>query len=189
MKIIKSIGKFIYVLLFFCMVGGCGKEIEVDDCLLTKWPQPKQVELKLAVHMVEQQPLLPGGTANSESPTEWEEMVVNGTIEKIDCYYDQTIGPVSLGNSYLVRGIDLPAPLGIRGVQAYWIGHIVFVYEFGNDADHLNINLTVKITMKDKQAYQCNVSKDIFYHQIFEVPGEMYSYVLLDIYSDNWMKI
>jgi hypothetical protein len=113
-------------------------------------------------------------------------MQVNGTIEKIECN-DSTSGPVNLGNSYITKSIDYPAPIDVP--KSYWIGHVVYVYEFDNDEDYLNLNLTVKITMMDGQSYTCNFSDKIDSQQIVLVPGEMYYYVLLDIYSDLWVKV
>jgi hypothetical protein len=113
-------------------------------------------------------------------------MQVSGTIEKTECS-DSTSGPVNLGNTYLTKGIDSPAPIDVP--KSYWIGHVVYVYEFDNDEDYLNLNLTVKITMGDGQSYTCNVSDKIYGEQIELVPGEMYYYVLLDIYSNLWVKV
>ena len=189
MQFVKFTGKFICVIALFCIIGGCTKEIETDPCLSTKWPQPKLVELKLAVHMVDPQPLLPEGTPNSDIPADFEKMIVNGTIEKVECSSDKGNDPVSLGNTYIEKGVDLPVYLGTSGLPAYWIGHVVYVYEFDNDEDHLNINLMVKITMQDNQSYQCVLSQDIYYAQIIQMPMEMYHYVVIDIYSDNWIKI
>lgn len=186
MRIINFAGKIIFVVALFLIVGGCEKEIEEDSCLKTKWPQAKEYEIKLAVHVSQSNPDLPGGTPGSQSPVDFEKMHVTGTIEKIDCYEEKSDFH-NLGNTYLTRGVDLPAPIDVP--KAWWIGYVVYVYEFGNDNDHLNINLTVKITMKDNQSYMCNVSEDIYYQQIVKVPMENYYYILMEIYSDQWVKV
>ena len=185
MRIINLPVNVILTFTLFLMIGSCIKK-EEDACLKSEWLQVKELEIKLAVHVMPTNPNLPGGTPGSLSPIDFEKMTVNGTIEKIECN-EQTTGPVSLGNTYLNRGVDFPAPIDVP--KAWWIGHVVYVYEFGNDNDHLNINLTIKITMQDNQSYMCNVSEGFFYPQIVQVQGEMYYYILLDIYSDYWIKV
>jgi hypothetical protein len=176
----------IYVIAIFFILGGCVKEPPEDICLKTKWSQPKEFEIKLAVHVSQTNPNLSGGAPGSQNPVDFEKMLTDGTIEKVDCS-DQKTDFYNLGSSYINRGVDLPAPIDVT--DSWWIGHVVYVYELGNDKDHLSINLTVKITMKDNQSYVCNVAEDIYYPQIIMVPGEMYYYILLDIYSDNWVKV
>ena len=176
----------IFLLIFLFNVGGCTEEPVEDACLKSKWPQVKQYEIKLAVNVLETNPSLPGGTNGSQYPSDFDKMTVGGTIEKVDCY-DQKSGLNNLGNSYIDKSKDLPAPIDVP--DAWWIGYIVYVYEFSNDEDLLDVNLTVKITMKDNQSYSCNILKKIYYPQIVKVPGEMYYYILLDIYSENWIKV
>lgn len=154
--------------------------------MLTKWPQPKEYEIKLAVQVSSSNPLLSGGQTGSQKPEEFEEMVVNGTIRKIECD-DSSSGLVNLGNSFITKGVDYPAP--VNEPAAYWIGHVVYVYEFDNDKDHLDIDLTVKITMKDGKSYSCSVPCVIDHTKIVKVPGELYYYILLDINSDTWIKV
>jgi hypothetical protein len=186
MKVINFNVKVLYLLAFFLIIWGCDGKIEEDPCLKTKWPKTKEFELKLAVHVMPANPNLPGGAPGSQNPVDFEKMVVSGTMEKIDCS-EQNDSICNLGNSYITKGVDLPAPVNIP--KAYWIGHVVYVYEFGNDKDHFKVNITVKITMQDNQSYMCNVSEEIYYPQVTQVPGEMYYYILLDIYSDNWIKV
>ena len=185
MKILKFTGKVILFTILLT-IGSCEPAPEVDPCLKTKWPQTKEFEIKLAVHVLPTNPLLPGGAVGSQNPVDFEKMLVYGTIEKVDCS-EKKSDPYNLGNSYITKGVDLPAP--IDEPKAYWIGHVVYVYELGNDKDHLNIKLTVQITMMDNQSYMCTVSEEIFSPQIVMVPGEMYYYVLLDIYSNSWVKV
>jgi hypothetical protein len=186
MKILHTYLKIIFFLALLLLPASCGEKIEQDPCQLTQWNLPKEYEIKLAVCVTDSNPLLTGGAPGSQKPADFEKMQVNGSIEKIECN-DSTSGPVSLGNSYITKGVDYPAPVDVP--KSYWIGHVVYVYEFDNDGDLLNLNLAVKITMNDGQSYTCNVSKEIFYEQIEQVPGEMYYYVLLDIYSDLWVKV
>ena len=87
----------------------------------------------------------------------------------------------------ITKGSAVPAQIDVP--QSYWIGYIVYVYQLENDEDHLNIDLTVKITMPDEQSYMCTVSEEIFSPRIKMAPGGMFYYVLLDIYSDNWIKV
>jgi hypothetical protein len=185
MRITSFIVK-IFFLSIFITLGGCEPDAEEDTCLKTKWMLVKEYEIKLAVHVTDANPLLSGGSLGSQKPADFEKMQVSGTIEKIECS-DSTSGPVNLGNSYITKGIDYPAPIDVP--KAYWIGHVVYVYVFDNDEDYLTLNMTVKITMKDDQSYTCNVSKKIYYEQIEIVPGAMYYYILLDIYSDLWVKV
>jgi hypothetical protein len=186
MRIINFALKSIILLTFVIIVGGCAGKIEEDPCLKTKWAQAKEFEIKLAVHVLPSNPPLPGEIQGSKSPVDFEKMVVNGTIEKVDCSENKS-GPSNLGNSYITKASDMPAPINVY--EAYWIGYVVFVYTFQNDKDHLKINLTVKITMNDNQSYICNISEEAFTSNIVIVPGELYYYILLDIYSDNWVKV
>jgi hypothetical protein len=176
----------IYALAVFFIVGGCTKEPTADPCLQTKWPQPKEFEIKLAVHVLPANPNLPGGTTGSQNPVDFDKMMVTGTIEKVDCS-EQKSNLNNLGSSYVSRINDLPAAIDIPG--SWWIGYVVYVYELGNDEDHLNVNLTVMITMKDNRSYSCNIFQEIYNPQIVKVPGEMYYYILMDIYSENWIKV
>jgi hypothetical protein len=190
MRITNIIEKILFLVIFL-IPGGCKPEPDLDLCLKTKWPLPKEYEIKLAVKVSASNPTLPGGTTGSQNPADFEKLLVNGTIEKVECS-GETTGPVNLGNTYLIKGVDLPAPIDVP--KAYWIGHVVYVYEFGNDNDNIDINLTVKITMKDGQSYTCTLSEEAYYQQIIQVPTnedptEMYYYILLDIYSDQWVKV
>ena len=171
--------------IFLMLISGCAKP-EEDHCLKTIWKYPKIFEIKLAVHVKETNPNLPGGTPGSLSPRDFQKMLVNGTIEKVECD-ETTTEPVNLGNSFVTKGIDWPAPIDVP--DSYWIGHVVYVFEFDNDLDHINLILTIKITMKDNQSYMCNISKTIYYPQIIKMPDEMYYYILLDIQSNNWVKV
>jgi hypothetical protein len=178
--------KIIFFLALFLLPASCGEKIEQDPCQLTQWNLPKEYEVKLAVHISSTNPNLPGGSAGSVKPEDFQAMVVSGTIEKFECS-DSASGPVNLGNSYVDKDIDYPAPVDVSG--SYWIGHVVYVYEFDNDVDYLNLNLSVKITMLDGQSYTCSFSQQVYSEDIELVPGEMYYYVLLDIFSDSWVKV
>jgi hypothetical protein len=186
MRIINLAKKVIFLIAIVIIVSCCVKHTEEDPCLRTKWHQAKELEIKLAVHMMPSNPLLPGGTSGSQSPVDFEKMMVYGTIQKVDCSEQQS-GLNDLGDSYINKDADVPAPIDIQG--AYWIGYVVYVYELVNDKDHLHINLTVKITMKDNQSYRCNISEEFIYSQIIQAPRGMYYYILLDIYSDTWVKV
>ena len=190
MRITNIIEKILFLAIFITL-GGCKPEPDLDLCLKTKWPLPKAYEIKLAVKISASNPTLPGGTTGSQNPADFEKLLVNGTIEKVECSGEST-EPVNLGNTYLTQGVDYPAPIDVP--KAYWIGHVVYVYEFGNDNDNIDINLTVKITMKDGQSYTCTLSEEAYSQQIIQVPTnedptEMYYYILLDIYSDQWVKV
>ena len=186
MRIINFAWKIIYLLTIYILAGGCSGRIEEDPCLQTKWAQAEEFEIKLAVHVLPSNPPLPGEIPGSQNPADFEKMVVNGTTEKVDCSENKS-GPSNLGNSFITKDSDMPAPINVY--EAYWIGYVVFVYVFENDKDHLNINLTVKITMNDNKSYVCNLTDEIYMSRILKVPGEMYYYVLLDIYSDSWVKV
>ncbi len=185
MKVIRFPFILYCITFFFLLNVSCKKE-EVDPCMRTQWLQTKEPEIKLAVYIKTTNPDLRGGTAGSLSPVDFEKMMVSGTIEKVECN-EETTGPINLGNSYIIKGVDSTAPIDIP--EAYWIGYVVYVFEFDNDKDYININLTVKITMKDNQSYVCNVNKVIYYPQILRMPMEMYYYIPLEIYSDNWIKV
>lgn len=185
MKITNIIIRALILGIFFA-IPGCTKTPEPDPCQLTKWPQTKEYEIKLAVNVPSSNPTLPGGSPGSQNPSDFLTMVVSGTIEKFECN-DSTSGPVDLGNTYLTKGVDSPAPIDLA--QSYWIGHVVYVYDLGNDKDHIDINLTIKITMADGNSYTCNASKEAYQDQIVVVPGENYYYILVDIYSDSWVKV
>lgn len=167
-------------------LNGCDGVIEDDPCQQTKWPLPKTFEIKLAVNVSTANPLLTGGGIGSQKPEDFQQMSVNGTIEKFECD-EETTGPVNIGNTYLTKGVDNPAP--IDEAKSYWIGHVVYVYEFDNDDDYLEISLNIKITMQDGQSYVCSISDTFDSGQITLVPTEMYYYILVDIYSSNWVKV
>jgi len=185
MKIIRLPITLLCLTMLFVMVGSCDKT-EEDPCLKTKWPLKKTYEIKLAVHISASNPTLSGGTPGSQNPGDFEELMVGGTIEKIKCD-SLSVKPVNIGNSYITKGIDWPAPIDIS--NAYWFGHVVYVYEFENDKDYLDLRLNVKVTMKDGQSYMCNFSKQLFYQEITQMPMEMYHYILLDVYSSSWTKV
>lgn len=186
MKIMYIFRRALYVIILSLIAVSCNEKEEPDPCLETKWPQPIEYEIKPAVHISDDNPSLPGGSSGSQYPSEYKGMMVYGTIEKIECN-GETTGPLDLGNSFITRGVDYPAPIFVS--DSYWIGHVVYVYEFDNDEDHLDFELTVEITMMDGQRYKCNFSDEIYSTGIELVPGETYYYVLLDIYSDLWIRI
>jgi hypothetical protein len=186
MRIITFTGNSIFVLAFLLIVSACTEKVPEDPCLKTKWTQAKEYEIKLAVHIMASNPQLPGGTVGSLSPADYEKMMVNGTIEQINCDGSST-GACTLGNSYITKGTDDPAP--IFDPESYWIGHFVYVYDLDNDEDHLNLVLHLKITMLDGQSYTCDFSDAFYDKQIVMVPGEMYYYIMLDVYSDLWVKV
>jgi hypothetical protein len=185
MTILKISGKLLLITALLFM-GGCEIEQKIDPCQRTKWSLPKEYEIKLAVHISSANSSLPGGTAGSQYPADFQSMLVNGTIEFEDCSGD-TDGPHNLGNTYLTKEIDYPAPVDVP--QSYWIGHVVYVYTFDNDNDRIYIDLNVKVTMPDSQSYVCTFSEEVTAEQINQVPGEMYHYILLDVYSDLWVKV
>jgi len=185
MKIIRQTVR-IFISLVFLIPGGCGEIIEDDPCMLTKWPLSKVYEIKLAIQLSKSNPVFQGSTTGSQKPEEFKTMVVNGTIEKIECN-DETTGPVNLGNTYFTREEEL-CELPEEPIT-YWIGHVVYVYDFDNDEDKLDINLTVKVTMDDGQSYRCTVSKEYPAEEIEQMPGELYYFLLTDIYSDVWIKV
>lgn len=185
MRITNYIEKSL-ILAIFIIMGSCEPEPIIDPCLKTKWPLAKDYEIKLAVHINDANPLLPESSSDSQKPADFDKMQVNGTIEKIECS-DSTSGPVNLGNTYLKKGVDYPAPIDVP--KSYWIGHVVYVVEFDNDGDFLEFNITVRITMMNGHSYTCNYSQKVYSDEIVQVPGEMYYYVLLDVYSDLWIKV
>ena len=178
--------RILYIIVFACSVLSCTEEEVIDHCLASRWLNPLQYEIKLAVSVSDINPLLPGAAAGSQKPADFREMKVSGTIEKFECD-GSSEGTLKLGNSYIDKEINITAPL--NEINAYWIGHVVYVYEFDNDEDHLDINLAVEITMADGQSYACTVSDKIHSDRIDRVPGELYYYVLNDIYSDSWRKL
>jgi hypothetical protein len=184
MRIFTISGNIYFTCFLFLIIGGCEK-VKEDPCLKSKWLQSKELEIKLAVHVSTNNPNLPGGISGSLNPIDFQKMMVNGTIQKIECN-EQTSELVKLGNSYIDRSVDFPANIEVPG--AWWIGHVVYVYEFGNDKDHLSLNLTIKITMDDNQSYICDISKETFYPQIVQESGKLYYYILIEVYSDNWNK-
>lgn len=174
-----------FFLILILLVDGCEIEYKSDPCQRTKWPLPKEYEIKLAVHISSSNAILPGSIAGSQYPEEFQTMQVNGTIEFVDCS-GKVDGPHNLGNTYLDKEIDSPAPIDIP--KSYWFGHVVYVYKFDNDKDMVNIDLDVKVTMQDGQSYICNFADEIRADKIIQVPGEMYHYILLDVYSASWVK-
>lgn len=186
MKILHIYLKIIFLLALFLLPASCGEKIEQDPCQLTHWNLPKEFEIKLAVRVTDSNPLLTGGAPGSQKPSDFEEIQVNGNLVKGECN-DSKSEPVYMGNTYLIKGVDETAPLNEAG--SYWIGHVVYVYEFDNDNDYLDITLTVKITMEDGQSYVCDVTNKVDYNKILLVPDEMYYYILVDIYSDSWVKV
>ncbi len=173
------------IFLFFIIFvsGACFEVIENDLCQKTKWVLPKTYEVKLAVHISSLNPLLPGG---SLKPEDFQKIQVSGTIQKFECN-DDTEGMVNLGNTYITKGIDYPAPLDIP--KSYWFGHVVYVYEFDNDKDIIELDLDIKITMNDGNSYVCSYQDTFDSEQITLVPTEMYYYILLDVYADLWVKV
>lgn len=186
MNFYKIASGSLFYLILVLLAGGCEIEQKSDPCQRTKWSLPKEYEIKLAVHISSSNGILPGSTAGSQYPAGFQSMLVNGTIEMADCSGDVD-GPHNLGNTYLTKGIDYPAPIDIP--QSYWIGHVVYVYKFDNDKDQINIDLNVKVTMPDGQSYTCNFQDEAKADQIIQVPGEMYQYILLDVYSALWVKV
>jgi len=186
MRILNFALRFSLLSLLLFIPGSCVEEEVPDPCLGTKWPQPKEYEIKLAVHMSSANPLLPGGTTGSAKPEEFAKMTVSGTIEKFECD-ETTTGPENLGNTYITKGVDSQAPISVP--KSYWVGHVVYVYEFDNDDDYIKINLTVKITMQDDQSYMCTYSEEISSEQIELVPMEMYYHIFIDVYYDLWVKV
>jgi hypothetical protein len=186
MRIIINAGKVIYLLLFIIVFNGCVDKIEEDPCYRTKWHQPKVFEIRLAVQVSPSNPELPSSTPGSDNPAAFNRMVVSGSIKKTACS-GEISGGNYIGNSYFLKGIDVPAP--INATEAYWIGNVVYIYELSNDKDQFDINLTVKVTMNDDQSYMCTFSDTVYYPQIVQVPMELYHYLLLDIYSDKWVKV
>jgi len=178
--------RILYIIVFTFSVVSCTEEEVIDPCLASRWLNPLQYEIKLAVSVSDINPLLPGAAAGSRIPADFVKMKVNGTIEKFECD-GSSDGILKLGNSYIDKQSDITAPLNETG--AYWIGHVVYVYEFDNDEDYLDINLAVEITMADGQSYMCSVSDKCHSGRIDRVPGELYYYVLNDIYSDSWKKL
>lgn len=175
---------FLLQILFLLLVS-CNKK-ETDECLKTKWSDTKTYEIKLAVNIRDTDPMLPGGSPGSSSPAHFKNMVVGGTIEMVFCD-ESSFGPVNIGNSYIIKGEDIPAD--IYEPDAWWIGHVVYVYEFGNSSDFLDINLNVKITMEDGNSYTCTVSKQAFSNNIEKMAGDMFHFILIDVSSNNWIKL
>jgi hypothetical protein len=180
-----------HTIIAFCFLAlacmaGCAEKVEVDPCMDTKWAQSKEYEIKLAVNVLSNNPSLPGGTPGSEYPGDFKNMTVEGTIQKIDCAGVKD-NLYNLGSSSITMGTDVPAQIDVP--QSYWIGYIVYVYQLENDDDRLNVNLTVKVTMPDDQSYMCTVSEVIYSPRIKMASGGMFYYILLDIYSDNWIRV
>ena len=185
MRIIRNTIKVSFFLTL-ALLAGCSKKVAEDPCLKTQWAQAKEYEIKLAVNISPSAIPLPGGTDGSLYPEEFTSISVTGTIQKEDCggtKYDL----YNLGSTSIIKGTDIPAP--VDEAFSYWIGYIVYVYQLENDYDRLNIRLTVKITMADEQSYMCNISESFYSPGIKIVQGAMYYYVLIDIYSDSWVKV
>ena len=185
MKLLTLSCKILITIILLTLTG-CGEIIEEDPCREAKWPLPKTFEIKIAVHISATNPQLSGGSPGSQKPEDFDKMQVSGTIQKFECN-EETTGPVNLGNTFLIKGVDYPAPVDTP--KSYWIGHVVYVYEFDNDDDYLEVNLNVKITMLDGNSYVCTISDVFDSKQITLVPTEMYYYVLMDVYSDLWIKV
>ena len=151
---------------------------------MTEWPRPKVFEIKLAVRLSESNPDFPGGVSGSEKPWEFEKMVVSGNIQKIECD-GKTTSPAKLGNNYIIQE-DFSEPIAVPAT--YWIGHAVYVYEFDNDKDNLNIALTIQVTMADGNSYSCYYSEVYYHNGIEQVAGALYHYILIDVYSEKWLK-
>lgn len=184
----KRIIGFISLLAILVIVmNGCEKEpADQDPCDLTRLPQTKEYEIKIAVRVPDSNPDLPGGLPGSGNPSEFKELIVNGTIEKEECDGLRS-GKVYLGNSYITSATDPVAPIEIPGT--WWIGNAVYVYDFDNTSDMLDIDLNVRIIMEDGKSYTCLVSDVFEYNEISLVPEQRYYYVLVDLYSDLWNRI
>ncbi len=178
--------KLIFFSALLLLHVSCSKENDTDECLKTKWQQTKTYEIKLAVKVRNDNSELPGGSSGSKTPEDFKKMTVGATVEMVYC--DGTSeGELNIGNSYIVKGQTEPAD--IYTSDAWWIGHVVYVFEFGNDQDHLDIKLNVKITMANGLSYVCTVFQRIFPDQIEKMAGDMFHFILLDIYSNNWIKV
>ncbi len=147
MKILNTLLRTIFLLSIIILSDGCFEVIDDDPCYKTKWSLPKTYEVKLAVHISSLNPQL-SGAAGSQKPEDFEKIQISGTIQKFECN-NETTGSVNLGNTYITRGVDYPAWIDIP--KSYWFGHVVYVYEFDNDEDLIEIDLDVKITMQDGQ--------------------------------------
>lgn len=185
MKIIKRPFILLFIISLSLVVGSCEDE-DIDPCAKTKWPLKKTYEIRLAIHFASNNPALPGSTSGSQYPADFKELVVSGTIEKIKCD-SVSVNPVNLGNTYIEKGVDWPAPVDVP--KAYWFGHVIYVYEFENDKDYIDIHLKVKITMNDGKSYMCDYSEEVFYQKIIQMPMELYHYVLVDVYTTQWTKV
>ena len=181
MRIINITGK-IFFLSVFIILGGCDPELET--CQKTEWPQSKMYEIKLAVRLSESNPDFPDAVTGSKKPWEFEKMVVSGNMKKIECDGEIT-GSAKLGNTYISQE-DFSEPITVPAT--YWIGHAVYVYEFDNDVDNLDIALSVKVTMADGNSYSCYFSEVYYHNGIVQAPGTLYHYILIDVYSDLWLK-
>ena len=173
------------VLILF-LVADCNKNQETDPCLKTKWPEPKVYEIKLAIHILPSNTPLPGSSAGSQYPEEYESLVVYGNIEKTDCSKSKS-GFADIGNNYVNKNLDSPALIDVA--DAYWIGHVVYVYQLSNDSDKLNLNFSVSITMSDKNSYLCSLSQQLNFKDITQVPMQNYFYILLNVSSLSWVKV
>jgi uncharacterized protein YlzI (FlbEa/FlbD family) len=184
MRILNFVLRLTFLFVLLTIPASCEDE-EVDPCSMTKWLQSKEYEIKVAVRLSESNPLLLGGAIGSQKPWEFRKMVVNGTIEKIECN-DETTGPVNLGNTYITQE-EYPEPIEVP--ITYWIGHVVYVFEFDNDKDQVNISLTVKVTMADGQSYKCTFNKEYYSEEIEQMSGELYYYIQLDVFTETWIKV
>lgn len=182
----KKIGFRSLLALLIILMSGCETEApDQDPCDLTRLPQVKEYEIRIAVRIPDSNPVLPGGLPGSRKPSEFKDLVVSGTIEKTECD-GQRSGKVYLGNSY-ISSTDPNAPIEIQGT--WWIGNAVYVYEFDNTRDMLDLDLNVRISMEDDKSYTCLVSAPFEYDEIALVPGQRYYYVLVDLYSGVWARV
>ncbi len=182
----KKIGFRSLLALLIILMSGCETEApDQDPCDLTRLPQVKEYEIRIAVRIPDSNPVLPGGLPGSQKPSEFKDLVVSGTIEKTECD-GQRSGKVYLGNSY-ISSTDPNAPIEIQGT--WWIGNAVYVYEFDNTRDMLDLDLNVRISMEDDKSYTCLVSAPFEYDEIALVPGQRYYYVLVDLYSGVWARV
>jgi len=179
---------FISLVVFLVVtMSGCETEpVDQDPCELTRLPQLKEYEIKIAVRIPDSNPVLPGGLPGSQKPSEFKDLVVSGTIEKTECD-GLGSGKVYLGNSYITSATDPEAPIEVP--DAWWIGNAVYVYEFDNTRDILDIDLNVRISMEDGRSYTCSVGETFEYNEIVLAPGQRYYYVLVDIFSGIWTRV
>lgn len=183
----KKTGFISLIVLLIVAMSSCETEpADQDPCELTRLPQLKEYEIRIAVRIPGSNPVLPGGLPGSQKPSDFRDLVVSGTIEKVECDGLKS-ARVYLGNSYITSATDPNAPIEVP--DAWWIGNAVYVYEFDNTRDMLGIDLNVRITMEDGRSYTNTVSDSFEYNEIMLVPGQRYYYVLVDIYSGLWTRV